>query len=106
MSTETANTRSEKTRSAYRERREAQLREWLARLDAWQARADRRKADAKIRYEETLDDLRARIERTRKGLGDLREAGEGAWQDLKTGVDEAFDDLREAFERAASKFDR
>lgn len=97
---------SEQTkRDAYRERREAQLREWAAKLDGWQASTQRRKAEARIRYEETLDELRSRLAGARARLEELVEAGAGARDDLETGIDQAFDDLRRAFKRAASKFD-
>lgn len=41
-----------KKRTAYRDRRRAQLQEWSAKLDLWQARARKTKADVKIRYHE------------------------------------------------------
>lgn len=91
-------------REAYREKREAQLREWAAKLDAWQARAQKAKAEAKIRYQEEVDDLRGRLRAARQKLDALRDAGGDAWEDLRAGMDEAVRDLKRAFERASSKF--
>ena len=92
-------------RKAYREKREAQIQEWSAKLDGWQARLKKSKAEAKIRYQEELEDLRTRISAARRRLRSLQDASSGAWEDLKGGVYEAMRDLKRAFERAASKFD-
>ena len=91
-------------RKAYREKREAQLQEWAAKLDTWQARTKKAKAEVKIRSQEEMEELQQRIGTARARLRELRDAGGGAWEDLKAGVDEAFRDLKRAFQRASSKF--
>ena len=51
-----------------------------------------------------LEDLRVKLEAALKKLDALKGAGEGAWQDLKTGVENAVSHLKKAVENAASEF--
>ena len=102
---ETPESRETKTRSAYREKREAQIQELAARLDLWEAKAKKAKADARIRYAEEIGKLKAKIETARLQLSLLQDTGEAAWEDVKAGVDAAMRDLRSAFKRASSRFE-
>ena len=43
-------------------------------------------------------------EKAHKKLTEVREAGEGAWEDLKSGVQSAWDSMEEALKSARSKF--
>lgn len=63
-----------KKRTAYRDRRRAQLQEWSAKLDLWQARARKTKADVKIRYHEGVEELQDSVETMRSRVGDLDRA--------------------------------
>ena len=92
------------SRNAYQEKLEAQLRLWNARLDEWKARADIAKADAKIDMQRQVKALRAKQEAALQKLAALKGAGDGAWEDLKVGVGRAWEDCKEAFDKAAAKF--
>lgn len=96
---------SPERRSAYREKREAQIEELAARLDLWEAKARKAKADARVRYREELDELRGRIDTARMRLSLLKDAGEDAWDEVRDGADAAMKELRRAFRRASSKFE-
>ena len=91
-------------KEAYREKRQAQLREWKAKIAVLKARADKAKAEQKIRYYETLEALQEKYQRAHKKLEALGAAGEDAWEKLTDGVEAAWQDLREAIERATDKF--
>jgi ElaB/YqjD/DUF883 family membrane-anchored ribosome-binding protein len=92
-------------RSAYRQKREAQIAELAARLDVWEAKARQAKAEARVRYREELDELRGRIDTARMRMSLLKDAGEDAWDEVRAGADAAMKELRRAFRRASSKFD-
>lgn len=93
------------TRRAWREKREAQIQEMAARLDLWEAKARKAKADARIRYAEEIGKLRGKLETARLKLSLFQDTSETAWEDVKSGVESALDDLRSGFERAASRFE-
>ncbi len=91
-------------KQAYREKMEAQLKEWDARIDQLKAKAQQAKADAKIEYQEELETLRAKKAVMIQKLEELKNSSEEAWQVVKTGVENAASELKGAFERASSKF--
>jgi chromosome segregation ATPase len=93
-----------KKRKAYAEKVEAQLKEWGTNIDILKAKAEKAKAEAKIKYYERIQDLRAKQESLDQKLQELKESGEEAWEEVKTGVDQAIKDLKEAFKRAKSKW--
>lgn len=95
----------QRLRRAYREKREAQLKELAARLDLLEAKADKAKADARIRYGEEIEKLREKLDTARVKLSLLQDAGEQAWEDVKEGLDAAMRDLRQAYSRATSRFE-
>ncbi|MFW6206363.1 MAG: coiled coil domain-containing protein [Gemmatimonadota bacterium] len=97
--------KNEDSRSAYREKREAQIQEMAARLDLWEAKAKKARADARIRAVEEVGKLRGKLETARLKVSLLQDTGETAWEDLRKGVESAMEDLRSAFKRAASRFE-
>jgi nucleotide-binding universal stress UspA family protein len=93
-----------KKRKAYAEKLEAQLKEWGTEIDILKAKAEKAKAEAKIKYYESIQDLRAKQESLGQKLQELKGPGGEAWEEVKTGVDRAVKDLKEAFKRAQSKW--
>jgi uncharacterized coiled-coil DUF342 family protein len=94
----------DKKRKAYQEKKEAQLREWAAKVDALRARADQVKAEAKIQYYEQIEGVQTRLRTAQHRLRELQQAGDEAWDTLKDGVEDAWTDLREHVETAVSRF--
>lgn len=74
-----------------------------AEIDALEARAEQLEAGARDAYHKQIAQLRARQDEARVKLESLRNAGEGAWQDLKAGVEMAWDAIGEAIESAKSR---
>ena len=62
------------------------------------AKADKADADAKIEYNKQIEDLRSKQEaaQVKEKLGEFKDAGENAWEDLKAGTELARDSLGEA----------
>jgi len=91
-------------KDAYLEKMEAQFREWGAKIDELKAKADKAEAGAKIEYMKQLDVLKAKRDAAQTQLGEIRAAGEEAWEHLKSGVEGAWSELKAAIDGAATKF--
>jgi len=91
-------------RKAYEEKLDAQLEEWNAQIALLKAKADKAKAEAKVEYYKTIENLQHRQDEARAKLHELKTAGDEAWEDLKTGAEKAWDEVKAAFHSAASKF--
>jgi len=81
-------------KDAYLEKMEAQLREWGAKIDELKAKADKAEAGAKIEGMKQLDSLKAKRDAAQSKLGEIKAAGEEAWEILKTGVESAWSELK------------
>jgi hypothetical protein len=91
-------------KSAYKEKIEAQLKEFAAKIEVLAAKAEKAKAEAKVKYSQQIEGLRAKQESVRQKLQDLKEPGGEAWDDLKKGIDAAIGDLTAAVQSAVSRF--
>ena len=91
-------------RDAYRQKMEAQLEEQRARLELLKARAKRAVADGKIMAYEELADAEQKLASAKARLKHLATSSEGAFDELKSGVESAWKDLTEACRKAAGKF--
>lgn len=91
-------------KKAYEKKQHAKIAEWRADIDKLKAKASQANATMKIEYDRKILDLQEKVVIAEAKLDELRSAGEGAWEDLKQGVDAAIHDLGEGFKAAASKF--
>lgn len=91
-------------KEAYREKLEAQMREWSAKIDLLKAKADQTEAEAKIEYKNRIEDLRQRKEALQAKLKELQNASDAAWKEIKAGAESAAADLKDALQSALSKF--
>ncbi len=91
-------------RDLYIEKMKAQLDSWNASIEKLEAQARNAEADAKIKYREQIAELKKRREEAREKLAELREASEGAWHDLQSGIDHAWDAMEQAIKTAMSRF--
>jgi len=91
-------------RKAYEEKFDAQLKERSAEIALLKAKADKARAEAKIEYYKTIETLQGKQNMARTTLQELRAAGDDAWEDLKTGAENVWTEVKSAFNSAASKF--
>lgn len=89
---------------AYQQKLEARLERIAAEIVALRAKADEAKADARLRLYEEIEALRAKQDELHGRLEALKAAGDGAWGDLRAGVERAWDDLEAAVRKAARRF--
>lgn len=92
------------TRDDFVRRMHAQLDQWNADIDALSARMEHVEAEARDELRRQIEALRARQDEARGTLDALRGAGEDAWQDLKAGVEMAWDAIGQAVDSARSRF--
>ena len=90
-------------RTLYEKKIEAELREMQARLDLLRAQAASAAVDVRIRIERELDRLRDRRSELRRGLDELRSAGEAGWTRIREGMDAARRELADGLESLAAK---
>jgi uncharacterized coiled-coil DUF342 family protein len=91
-------------KEAYQQQLEAKLEEWQAEIDKLRAKAKGAAADSQVEYNQQIDALQSKQDEATQKLAELQEAGEGAWEQLKTGAEKAWNDLGEAVNAAKSKF--
>ena len=91
-------------RKAYEEKLDAQMEEWKAQISLIKARADKAKAEAKIEYNKTIEGLQGKHDEAKAKLHELKTAGGEAWEDLKTGAEKVWAEVKAAFHSAALKF--
>ncbi|MDA3971440.1 MAG: coiled coil domain-containing protein [Desulfobulbaceae bacterium] len=83
-------------KEAYQQKLEAQLAEWNVAIDKLKAKADKAEAEAQIEYYKEIEGMRAKQEAAREKLTELKEAGEGGWEDLKVGLENTWNSLGDA----------
>jgi chromosome segregation ATPase len=90
-------------RDAYIKKLEAQLQEWDAEIDKLQAKAKKSQADAQIAYEKQLKELRVQRHEAAEKMDELRRAGEGAWEDMRAGMEKAWARVHDAFTKTLKR---
>jgi hypothetical protein len=92
-------------KDAYRQKIDAQIEELTARLAVMRAQAKRFAADAKIAARGEISETDKRLAELKVCLAKLRNSGDGAWREMKEGVEAAWSDLSKAAKRAKTHFD-
>lgn len=92
------------TKSAYKQKLEAELSESKAQINLLAAKAESASADAKLKYAEELDTLRTKQQQAAKKLEELEEASDDAWHKVKDSADKLWVDIKSGVANAMSKF--
>lgn len=91
------------TRDDYVRKMHSLLDKGSAEIDALEARAQHVEAEARDAYQKQIATLRVKQEEGRAKLDSLRDSSEAAWQDLKAGVEMAWEAIGEAIDSAKSR---
>ncbi|QIT54715.1 hypothetical protein HC341_05470 [Aquisalimonas sp. 2447] len=91
-------------RDEYLEKFKAQLDQWNAELARLEAKAQEAQADARLRYEAEIEELRQRREEARERMKEMERAGEDVWDDFRKRAEKAWNELDEGFRKAWSNF--
>ena len=73
-------------------------------IDKLQAEADEASGDAKVAYEEEIENLKAKRAVAAKKLDELGDASADSWDDAKAGFTEAYKALYDAYKEAVANF--
>ena len=91
---------------AFREQTEARLAEYEKDIDQLQAKVEKLEGDAKARAEQQLTALRQKRDAVSDKLKELGSSSEGAWEQIKSGIDAALEDLGNTYKKVAAEFSK
>ena len=91
---------------AFREQTEIKLNEYKEEIAKLQAKAEKMGGDAKAKADEQLTALDQKREVLAEKLKELSSSSGNAWEQLKTGIDAALEDLGNAYKKAAAEFSK
>lgn len=82
---------------------EAQLQEMSTKIDELKVQANLAKAEARDEFNRQIEIFRQRQSTALNKLDELRNSGGEVWDELKFGIDSAFDDMKKAMKNALDK---
>ena len=88
----------------YIEKLKTQLDKWNAEVAKWEVKTRSAQADMRIEYEKQLETFRSRRDKGLEQMRKVQAATGDAWIDLVRGADDAWANMREAYEKAQSHF--
>ena len=91
-------------KETYEKKLKAQLDEWQANIDKMRAQAEHAGADAQLKYQEQLKELRSQRDEMETKLKELQGSQSAAWNDVKAGANTAWDDMTKAMQDAWKRF--
>ncbi len=91
-------------KEAYVKKLQAQLEQWDGQVDMLKAKAKEAKADAQLEIHKAIESLREQQRQAQTKLAELKGSGEGAWEDMKAGVENAWMSLGNAVNSAVARF--
>jgi uncharacterized coiled-coil DUF342 family protein len=90
-------------KQAYRDKMEAQIKEWGAKIDILSAKAAKANANARLAAFEGVEELKSKRDLAAAKLKELREASDEAWDEVRAGAENAFTEARVAVEAAIAR---
>jgi hypothetical protein len=103
---DTAKAYTQEQMQAFREQTEARLVEYEKDIDQLQAKAEKLEGDAKAKAEQQLTALRQKRDAVSEKLKELSSSSANAWEQIKSGIDAAMEDLGNAYKKAAAEFSK
>jgi chromosome segregation ATPase len=89
---------------SYLQKMAGQLSQWDKKIDALKAKVDTARAESKTELTNQINELDSKRETAKKKLQQLQRAGNGAWDEMKTGFERSWTDFKGAFLNASAKF--
>ena len=91
---------------AFREQTETRLAEYKKEIDQLQAKAEKLGRDEKAKAEQQLTALRQKRDEVSEKLKNLSSSSGNAWEQVKSGIEAAMEDLGNAYKKAAAEFSK
>ncbi|MBN1277163.1 MAG: hypothetical protein JXA35_06695 [Deltaproteobacteria bacterium] len=89
---------------AFREQTMSKLDEYGNKIDQLQAKAEELQGDAKVKAEEQLTALREKRDKVSEKLKELGSSSGNAWEDVKSGIGAAMEDLGNTYKKVVVEF--
>ena len=93
-----------KSKQAYEQKVQAQLDAWSAEMDKLKAKARQADADAQLELNDEIEKLQAKRQVAEQKFEELKAAGDDAWDDMKQGIDSAASALGSSLRSAMGRF--
>jgi uncharacterized phage infection (PIP) family protein YhgE len=94
---------NQETMQAYQEKAKAQVKKLKAQMQIIEAGIQNANADMRIQYQKNLADWKSRFEDIEMKLNNMSESAGDAWQEVRSGVDNAMSELQESLQNALGK---
>lgn len=91
-------------KDVYREKFDAQLKEWKAKIDQLEARVASASSEVKEELLKEIEGLRRQKSVVREKWNELQKAGGETWDKMKEGLEKASADLKETLDRVLARF--
>ena len=91
-------------REAYERKLEAQMKEWKAEISKLQAKAEQAKAESRLQYLNQVESLKEKQRAAQDRLDALKKASEASWEDVKSSVEKAWNELGDAVKTIRDNF--
>ncbi|PWQ93826.1 hypothetical protein [Leucothrix arctica] len=92
------------TKEDYQQKIQAELELTQVKITELKARAKLASADERVSYKEHIHDMEQKLATTKTKLKVFSEAGDEAWEELKSGVDTAWKSFSASVQKASDKF--
>jgi phosphoenolpyruvate-protein kinase (PTS system EI component) len=89
---------------AYREKLEAQLKDWKAKLEMLEKKAAEATGETKAELMRAIGELRQKKGLVKEKWTELQKEGSAAWETMKEGVEKAASEFKGALDKVISRF--
>ncbi|HRI70118.1 MAG TPA: hypothetical protein PK156_38070 [Polyangium sp.] len=86
------------TRELYKQKVEAQIHEWSAKLDVLKAKSEKLTVQAKLDMQPSIDAVHAKYDAAKAQLDKIGTASDDKWDEVVKDVDQAWNDFKAAVE--------
>jgi DNA-binding transcriptional MerR regulator len=90
----------------FRKQMEIKLNEYGEKIDQLQAKTEKLGEDGKTKAQQQLTSLRQKRDEVSEKLKELSSSSGNAWEQLKSGIDAAMEDLGNAYKKIAAEFSK
>lgn len=94
------------SRQEYIESLHRKIDEWNTQIDKLVAKKDRLEAESKLELQKQIDSLKGKRSEMEIQLENLKNTSADAWEDVKSGVDLAWEAMNTAVKSAVSRFNQ